>query len=188
MEKQRQQTKHNAETIRLAKKLPFTARDLNTNQQGKLSEKQISDIGRNLWRALAINIGLLIFVVVIDVLLLTGVLDLTTLLDSRRVVGVAHIALVFGNLVLIWFAIKFSMAIWGLKKGNIQIFKGQVKYSTRKASGQTMFYLHLGDLKWHIDYKYYNLFQEGYEYTIYYLTHAEVILSVNASDPRFRTA
>lgn len=185
MEKQRQKPKHNAETIRLAKALPFTAKELYYNQNGKLTEEQVSDVGKHLWITMVTAIGFLVLFVVIDMLVLTGVIDLRETIGSRRLTGAVGIILIFGTLSFLVTAIKTGMSLADLKKVDIQVYKGEIKRSERRVNGEMMYYLHFGTVKWHINPRFYDIFKEGYEYTVYYLSRSKAILSVNASDPRF---
>jgi len=187
MDKKRKKSKHNAETIRLAKAIPFTAKDLYYNKNGKLTEEQVSDVGKYLWPTLATMVGFLVLFVVIDMLILTGVIDFSQIRSSRRLittVGIGFI-LVFGTLSFLVSAIKTWMSIMDLKNVDIQVYTGDIKRSQRRVNGEMMFYLHFGTVRWHINPKFYEMFQEGYEYTVYYLSRSKAILSVNASDPRF---
>ncbi len=186
MEKQRKKPKHNAETVRLAKAIPFTAKELYYNQNGKLTEEQISHVGQHLWLTLATMSGLLIIFVFIDVLVLTGVIDLREIIGSRRLTGAVGIILVFGTLSFLITTIKTGMSLMDLKKVDIQVYTGDIKRSQRRVNGEMMYYLHFGTVKWHINPRFYDIFKEGYEYTVYYLSRSKAILSVNASDPRFR--
>ena len=185
MEKQRKKTKHNAETIRLAQALPFTAKDLYYNQNGKLTEAQVSDVGKHLWLTMVTTSGFLVLFVIIDVLVLLGVIDLREIIGSRRLTGAVGIILIFGTLSFLVTSIKTGMSLMDLKKVDIQVYKGEIKRSQRRVNGEMMYYLHFGTIKWHINPRYYEIFQEGYEYTVYYLSRSKAILSVNASDPSF---
>ena len=178
---QQKRRKHNAETIRLAKTMTFTARDLRFNQNGKLTKEQVSELSQHLLPQFAMSFGIMLLGVIVIYLILTGMVDPNTLVSSNRLRFALGLLLLIAMAVSMVNLVKSSMGLAAIYSTDIKVYKGIVKHSQRKTSDETMYFMHFGNVRWRINPDYYGLFQDGYEYTVYYIAPMKAILSVNAS-------
>lgn len=183
--------KHNAETIRLAKAIPFTAQELHANKKGKFAADQYKELSQHISKGFIINGLLLIVFTVLLILVLTGVLDLAAITfttSARRIARMQYYAVVLlggGAAFSAWRTFKGLWSIMEFRNGKILRYRGNVLFSQKQANNETQYFIHMGETKWRIDPKYYGIFKEGYEYTIYYLNNTEAILSAEATDSAF---
>lgn len=182
--RKKRRRKYNAETIRLAKKIPFTAQELQSNQNEKLTPEQAKKHSRRLWLHMIIAI---IGFTVCMIILMASVVDYENAETRRERRYVSRgIAFSFtGAIIMGGLGIISLPGIIEVHNHKIRVYSGKVRYSQQSMNNDVLIYLHIGNKRLHIDDQYHELFKEGYEYKLYYLRSAKIILSAEATDPAF---